>query len=243
LREILDAKLYWGQDEKTGDWDMSEQEKQWAKYYQKNRVEIGKKRKQHYLENKTKLQSKARANYEQNKTRNKERIKQRRASISNWFQEWKKSQNLKCQECGLERLECLDFHHSDKSDKIERVSRLAISGRSKKTILTEVKKCIVLCANCHRKYHRIRPTKRGRAWVWDYKQENPCSCGETNPACLDFHHLNSAFKKHSIANMLAIGLAKEKVLEEIAKCEIKCANCHRTHHSIPNLEIGVKSKL
>lgn len=52
-----------------------------------------------------------------------------------------------CAACAETDTSCLDFHHID--EKIENIGML----RSMKKILVEVKKCIVLCANCHRKYH------------------------------------------------------------------------------------------
>ena len=44
-------------------------------------------------------------------------------------------------------------HHIDKNKKNGFVSRMATSGFSKEIILKEISKCIVLCANCHKKEH------------------------------------------------------------------------------------------
>lgn len=46
---------------------------------------------------------------------------------------------------------CLDFHHSD-DDKIKNVSDFAMA-KSKKKLLEEIRKCVVVCSNCHRKIH------------------------------------------------------------------------------------------
>lgn len=55
-------------------------------------------------------------------------------------------------------------------------------------------------------------------------------CGETHPACLDFHHRNPKEKSFRlVANQ--IGNRSLKSIErEIAKCDVLCANCHRKHH-------------
>ena len=44
-----------------------------------------------------------------------------------------------------------DFHHLDPSNKRERASNLLTLKWE--TVLEEVKKCILLCANCHRLAH------------------------------------------------------------------------------------------
>jgi hypothetical protein len=50
-------------------------------------------------------------------------------------------------------LECLQFHHIDPGTKEIELSTAISRGWSKKRILAEVAKCIVLCANCHLKHH------------------------------------------------------------------------------------------
>lgn len=58
-------------------------------------------------------------------------------------------QDLGCQYCGEDCPACLDFHHTDKKNKIANVSTLS----SLRTIKLEIAKCIVACSNCHRKIH------------------------------------------------------------------------------------------
>lgn len=54
-----------------------------------------------------------------------------------------------CLICGEKEICCLDFHHLHDKEFV------IASGRdvSKKRLLDELSKCIVLCANCHRKLH------------------------------------------------------------------------------------------
>lgn len=52
-------------------------------------------------------------------------------------------------------------------------------------------------------------------------------CGEQEKACLDFHHLSD--KDAVISQML--GWNDKRVKEEISKCVVLCANCHRKHHA------------
>lgn len=57
-----------------------------------------------------------------------------------------------CFICGEDFHECLEFHHLEKEDKLESISVLKNYGSTKK-MLEELKKCVLLCANCHRKAH------------------------------------------------------------------------------------------
>ena len=67
----------------------------------------------------------------------------------------------------------------------------------------------------------------------DDLKSNPCSdCGNGFPPyCMDFDHV-SGEKKHIVSHMVAKGYSRQKVLDEIAKCALVCAVCHRirTHN-------------
>lgn len=67
-----------------------------------------------------------------------------------WFQEYKST--LRCAMCPEDTAVCLDFHHVDPTQKDIELSSLITLG-SRKRFKEELKKCVVLCSNCHRKYH------------------------------------------------------------------------------------------
>ena len=59
-----------------------------------------------------------------------------------------------------------------------------------------------------------------------YLEVHPCvDCGEADPGVLEFDHLRD--KKHDVTVMIASGYLWSSVEREIAKCKIRCANCHR----------------
>ena len=66
-------------------------------------------------------------------------------------------------------------------------------------------------------------------WL-DYKATLSCvRCGETHPATFDFHHVNPKDKVKSVNEWVKNRNYKE-AHEEIKKCIVLCANCHRIHH-------------
>ena len=70
-----------------------------------------------------------------------------------------------------------------------------------------------------------------RKWLVDYKKTLKCArCGETHPATLTFHHKNSSEKSFEIGNAIVLGVGLKKLLAEIEKCEVICANCHAKEH-------------
>jgi len=69
------------------------------------------------------------------------------------------------------------------------------------------------------------------AWWFEYKKSLRCSrCSENHPACLVFHHDNPKKKERAISQMIVRIYPREKILEEIKKCTVLCANCHRKLH-------------
>jgi len=77
--------------------------------------------------------------------------KARREKIQEWLKENKKP--LCCSKCSENDPVCMDFHHIDESEKDFNIGEAITKGYSIKRIETEMKKCVVLCANCHRKEH------------------------------------------------------------------------------------------
>ncbi len=76
-----------------------------------------------------------------------------------------------------------------------------------------------------------RLAKKRRQWIADYKKELECiRCGENHPATLTFHHKDSSEKEFEIGNALALGVSLKRILAEIEKCEVLCANCHAIEH-------------
>jgi hypothetical protein len=85
-------------------------------------------------------------NSERENAKRYEKLKIKRA----WFQNLR--EKLSCIHCGEDHPACLDFHHIQPKRK-ELSIMVQRGGYSRKSIEDEMKKCIVLCGNCHRKEH------------------------------------------------------------------------------------------
>lgn len=53
-------------------------------------------------------------------------------------------------------------------------------------------------------------------------------CGDTRWYVLQFHHRNSAEKEGLVSQM--VDMPDSRILEEIAKCDLLCSNCHIELH-------------
>jgi transcription elongation factor Elf1 len=69
-----------------------------------------------------------------------------------------------------------------------------------------------------------------RAWFRDLKTTKSCArCGERTVECLQFHHRDPSEKLFDVSDIIA-RWSRERILVEIAKCDVLCANCHLKHH-------------
>lgn len=92
----------------------------------------------------------------------------------------------------------------------------------------------VYCFNCmsdgnmtgHKKMNMIKQ------WAVDYKGGKCENCGyDKCISALDFHHKIPTEKDFCISNR-NISLHWKNIKEELDKCSLLCANCHREEHSI-----------
>ena len=60
---------------------------------------------------------------------------------------------LSCFECDEDDNRVLDWHHEDPESKKGQIGDMVNRLTARKRIIAEMKKCIVICSNCHRKLH------------------------------------------------------------------------------------------
>ena len=66
---------------------------------------------------------------------------------------------------------------------------------------------------------------------WDtFKRTLKCTkCEQNHPAALDFHHTDPSEKENLVSKLVSNGCFAA-AMEEMQKCIVLCANCHRIHH-------------
>ena len=106
------------------------------------------------------------------------------------------------------------------------------------------------CESLHKKDQAIRnreSLRRGRQrrrverkeWFIQFKKTLSCSkCGDNRWYVLDFHHKDKDDKKDHICKLMAGSYAIAKIMEEIAKCDVLCSNCHRELHYFERIGNG-----
>lgn len=77
------------------------------------------------------------------------RIKERKKEIREEIKKYKHEK--KCEVCREDHPRALDFHHV--GDKAHLVSSMVSNGYGITSIMKEIAKCKLLCANCHRLEH------------------------------------------------------------------------------------------
>ena len=93
----------------------------------------------------------SKAHYEKNKAQIIAKKSVRKKEITVQFAAYKAT--LKCTNCGEDHPATLDFHHVERHRSNKKVYYLVSNGHHWPRIMDEVKKCIVLCSNCHRVTH------------------------------------------------------------------------------------------
>ena|SRR3989338_1715123 len=92
---------------------------------------------------------------------------------------------------------------------------------------------------CHKRYYlrnkafyrekNIRRRRQLIDFVIALKQKPCMDCGVQYPHfVMDFDHRERSSKIDSINRMIVVrSFSKKKILDEIEKCDLVCANCHR----------------
>ena len=173
------------------------------------------------------------------------RVRRRQEATTAFLRELR---DVPCHDCGGRFApHQMDFDHRDPREKSFNLCSGRAALKNRDQILAEAAKCDVVCVNCH----RLRSRTRHRAWLasrtpsvsarterqrahWrhsadllDQLRSVPCSdCGGVFPQCaMDFDHRDPATKVRHVTRMIMGSI--ERMLAEVAKCDIVCANCHR----------------
>jgi hypothetical protein len=154
-----------------------------------------------------------------------------------------------CIRCGESDPIVLEFNHKDPSMKAANISDLVRIGCSLTRLFDEITRCEVMCANCHQRYtsvarpkHYRRPESmeltsgvprfraaanaRNHSLTLQFLDNAACvDCNEQDSLTLQFDHIHG--KLDHISWLVGSGCSPVRLHQELAKCQIRCANCHR----------------
>lgn len=89
--------------------------------------------------------------------------------------------------------------------------------------------CCKLCAGIYKRNgkQRIEDRRQQRMrLVLSYLKSMGCiDCGEKDPRVLEFDHVREQ-KSDCVSNLITSHSTK-RIFQEISKCEVRCANCHK----------------
>lgn len=84
------------------------------------------------------------------------------------------------------------------------------------------------CKQCQKEKERKRYKEKAQILI-DFKKTLSCKkCGETRFYLFDFHHRNPLEKDFAISDNPRASL--DSIKDELSKCDVLCANCHREWH-------------
>lgn len=112
-------------------------------------IEAKKRRKKYYYEVEKPKRQKKRERLVTKKANKKADRKRREKEAKNYAWNIKKTQG--CSDCTEIDPACLVFHHLDPSNKRASIHKLYKYGVN--AVRKEIKKCKLICANCHMKFH------------------------------------------------------------------------------------------
>lgn len=69
---------------------------------------------------------------------------------------------------------------------------------------------------------------QAREYIVEYFKTHPCvDCGESDMTVLEFDHRDGVDKSCGISALVRGQAKLDRLIAEIAKCDVRCCNCHR----------------
>ena len=151
-----------------------------------------------------------------------------------------------CVDCGERDPIVLEFDHI--AGKRAEVALLVRRGVLPAVLMEEMRRCDVVCANCHRRrtahragWRRLAPDLAPGRWRSVRHERNVrfvvaalsasgcVDCGERDLCVLEFDHIGE--KTGGVMRLARNEVSLLRLEQEIAHCEARCVNCHRRRTS------------
>ena len=126
-----------------------------------------------------------------------------------------------CSKCKKEKSP-EEFNFKNKSLKIRQKSCRNCTREEVRNHYSKNKEYYLLKARKRNKTNRVKANK----YILNFLTTHPCiDCGEKDPIVLDFDHIRD--KIAPVSSIVKNNFSQKKLAEEISKCVVRCANCHR----------------
>lgn len=136
--------------------------------------------------------------------------------------EWTAEAGKRCATCGVTKA-CTEFNRKrSRRDGLQEACRDCNRAASRR----------YYAENRERHIQTIvaRTAKRRReakTFLAAYLNDHPCvDCGLRDLRVLDFDHRPDSLKRKDVMQMVKEGFGIAAIIEEIAKCDVRCRNCH-----------------
>lgn len=175
-----------------------------------------------------------------------------RAKSDRWVRILRDMRRVPCDDCGgTFEPHLMDFDHRDPATKTFDILR-RVGGVTRSRLVTEIEKCDIVCANCHKirsyaramvdhiervrakrgifarkRYSRSAGARNDVALLERIRDTTCADCGRRFPFyVMEFDHRESSLKSFGIVES-AGRHDLVTLFNELAKCDIVCTNCHR----------------
>lgn len=133
----------------------------------------------------------------------------------------------------------MDVKECTRCKEVKPLSDYCKSSRHRMGVQPQCKSCMNIAYNKSRKkkqehYQQVSKDRRNGLVerLREWKSQLGCSvCPETDPCCLDLHHLDPAEKESAVSDLVGHGSSWETIMEEVSKCVILCRCCHAKVHA------------
>lgn len=144
-----------------------------------------------------------------------------------------------CSDCQLRDPDCLEFDHV--GEKTGNIGALIAARIGVDRLEEELRRCELVCACCHRRRTIARRGPRAPSRHDRGRDRNQrltrlwasllgcVDCGERDPDVLEYDHVGT--KTENVATLSAHGVRVGRLFEEMLRCDVRCANCHRRRHA------------
>jgi hypothetical protein len=132
-----------------------------------------------------------------------------------------------CSKCGIEKASTEFYVKDSKSGRLHAQCKLCYKEHRKTFYSQHYEKYGEVYRKRARAY-RDKIKSEYRTMILSYMSDKSCvGCGESDIVVLELDHIDPTTKLFSVSQAVKLGYRGDAILDEIKKCQVLCANCHK----------------